>query len=75
VLRKTRHYPGRIAEAEGSVDRFEGALYRLIMVEAEFDDMEALRAYAMPDLAFGEMTNDNRHKGGELVAHSFPQWL
>ena len=74
-MRKTRHYPGRIAEAEGSVDRFEGALYRLIMVEAEFDDMEALRAYAMPDFALGEVTNDNRYKGGELVAHSFPQWL
>ncbi len=37
--------------AEVSVDEFTGDLAALIMTEAEFDDLQALTSYPMPEFA------------------------
>ncbi|HEY5411581.1 MAG TPA: hypothetical protein VIJ94_12745 [Caulobacteraceae bacterium] len=71
-LRKTRHYLGKVAGADVSVDVFEGPLSGLIMAEAEFDDAEAMRKYPMPDFAFREVTDDIHYTGGVLVTQGLP---
>lgn len=73
VLCKTRHSLGKIDGADVFVDVFEGALSGLIMAEAEFEDMEAMQAYAMPDFAFREVTEDIRYTGGRLVNDGLPE--
>jgi CYTH domain-containing protein len=73
TLRKVRHH---LADTDGaaalSVDVFEGPLQGLIMAEAEFDDMDALEAFATPDFAIREVTEDRRYSGGELVINGLP---
>jgi CYTH domain-containing protein len=73
VLRKTRHYLGKVDGAELSVDEFAGPLAGLVMAEAEFDDMESLSSYPMPDFAFQEVTEDVSYTGGELVLSGRPK--
>ena len=72
VLRKTRHYLGRIGSAEVSIDIFRGDLDGLVMAEAEFDSDEAMSSYRAPDFAFREVTEDIRYTGGHLVKHGLP---
>lgn len=72
VLRKTRHSLGRIDGADVFVDVFDGALAGLVMAEAEFEDMEAMAAWPMPDFAFREVTDDVRYTGGKLVVDGLP---
>jgi CYTH domain-containing protein len=71
-LRKIRHALGKIDGADVFVDVFEGPLSGLIMAEAEFDTMEAMERFAMPDFAFREVTEDVRYTGGRLVADGLP---
>lgn len=73
VLRKTRHYLGRVNGAEMSVDAFEGPLEGLFLAEAEFDDMESMARFPMPDFAVREVTQDIRYSGGELVTKGLPE--
>ena len=56
-----------------SVDQFQGELDRLVMVEAEFDAVEPMAAFPMPDFAFREVTDDPRYSGGHLVKHGLPE--
>jgi CYTH domain-containing protein len=72
ILTKTRHHIGKVLGVEVSIDEFSGPLAGLIMAEAEFDDMETLSSYPMPDFAFAEVTDDVRYTGGELVANGAP---
>ena len=72
VLCKTRYYLGRVAGAELSVDEFEDALNGLVMAEAEFESVEAMRAYEVPDFAGREVTEDLRFTGGQLVERGLP---
>ena len=72
VLRKTRHYLGKVDGADVSVDVFEGALSGLIMGEAEFETGEAMEAWPMPDFAYREVTDDIRYTGGRLVTDGLP---
>jgi CYTH domain-containing protein len=72
VLAKTRHSLGKIEGADVFVDVFEGRLSGLIMAEAEFEDMEAMKRYRTPDFAFREVTDDLRYTGGRLVTHGLP---
>ena len=72
VLRKTRHYLGKVDGADVSVDVFEGALSGLIMGEAEFETVEAMEAWPMPDFAYREVTEDVRYTGGRLVSEGLP---
>jgi CYTH domain-containing protein len=73
VLVKTRHYVGTVNGVEISVDEFADDLAGLIMAEAEFDTMEALLAFQMPEFAFLEVTDDLRYSGGQLVEHGLPK--
>ncbi|HYD27514.1 hypothetical protein [Brevundimonas sp.] len=73
VLRKTRHYLGKVAGADVSVDVFEGALSGLVMAEAEFADADAMAAWPMPDFALREVTDDIRYTGGRLVTDGLPE--
>lgn len=72
TLRKTRHALGKVDGADVFVDVFEGPLSGLIMAEAEFDSVEAMERYAMPDFAFREVTDDVRYTGGRLAADGLP---
>lgn len=72
MLRKTRHFLGKVDGAELSIDIFEGPLSGIVMAEAEFDDSDAMAAYAMPDFAFSEVTDDLRYTGGELATKGSP---
>jgi CYTH domain-containing protein len=73
TLTKVRHYIGQVQGVEISVDEFTGDLTGLIMAEAEFEDMRSMAAYAMPDFAFAEVTDDLRYTGGELVVKGLPR--
>ena len=72
-LRKTRHSLGRIDGADVFVDVFEGALSGLIMAEAEFESVDAMVSYPMPDFAYQEVTEDVRYTGGRLVTDGLPE--
>ncbi len=72
ILKKTRHHIGTIHGIALSADVFEGALEGLIMAEAEFEDMETLNAFPMPDFAVREVTEDVRYSGGELATKGLP---
>lgn len=71
-LRKTRHSLGKVDGADVFVDVFEGPLTGLVMAEAEFESVEAMEAYSMPDFAYQEVTEDVRYTGGRLVADGLP---
>ncbi len=73
LLTKIRHHIGKVNGAELSVDEFTGDLSGLIMAEAEFDDMQALASYPMPEFAFAEVTEDLGYTGGELVTRGLPK--
>jgi CYTH domain-containing protein len=72
IIQKTRHHVGSIHGIGVSVDVFEGALQGLIMAEAEFEDMESLNAFPVPDFALREVTEDIRYSGGELATKGLP---
>ena len=74
-IRKIRH---RLKPPPGvmlSVDEFQGALEGLRMVEAEFDTSERMAAFAMPDFAIREVTDDPRLSGGHLAINGLPRDL
>ena len=50
-----------------------GALTGLLLVEAEFDTEERMAAFATPDFALREVTDDPRFTGGHLVKHGLPK--
>jgi CYTH domain-containing protein len=56
-----------------SVDRFQGELDGLIMVEAEFSTLDLMAAFPAPDFACREVTDDPRYSGDHLVKHGLPK--
>lgn len=69
-LIKTRHVLTPIGNVLLSIDRFENGL---LLGEAEFEDDAAMAAFAMPDYALREVTDDPRYAGGYMAAHGVPQ--
>ncbi|MES2612039.1 MAG: hypothetical protein V4679_17440 [Pseudomonadota bacterium] len=68
-IRKLRH---RLVPVDGVfmvVDEFLGELADLVLAEAEFPSAELLAAFAGPDFAIREVTDDPRFTGG-CLAHS-----
>lgn len=72
-LKKLRHTLKPDAGVTMSVDEFEGELAGLILAEAEFDTVEAMRAFKAPDFVLCEVTEDNRYGGGMLTTHGRPE--
>lgn len=72
LLKKVRHTLKAHAGVTMSVDAFQGALDGLILAEAEFDTVEAMRAFAPPDFVEREVTEDLRYGGGALAVQGHP---
>ena len=66
-IRKLRHRLGGMPGIEMLVDEFQGSLAGLILAEAQFDTMERLADFPLPDFALREVTDDPRYTGGSLV--------
>ena len=71
-ISKLRHRLQSPAGVVLSVDRFEGELEGLVMVEAEFDTLDLMAAFPAPDFAGREVTDDPRYSGGHLAKHGLP---
>ena len=69
-LRHRLHSPPGVAML---VDEFQGDLKGLIMAEAEFKTPDLLLAFAIPDFAVREVTDDPRFNGGNLVKYGVPK--
>ena len=56
-----------------SVDQFQGELAGLILAEAEFQNDEALAAFAIPPFAIREVTAEPEYTGAWLARHGLPR--
>jgi CYTH domain-containing protein len=71
-IKKLRH---RLRSTPGialAVDEFQGGLSGLLTTEAEFDDADVMRNFAMPDFATREVTDDLRFTGSYLASNGVP---
>lgn len=71
-LRKNR-YPFEYAGRALAIDVFLGALWGLILAEAEFETDEEMRDFELPAFALAEVTNDEMFTGAGLVGMSFDE--
>ena len=55
-----------------TLDRFEGALEGLVLLDVEFESEALMAGYAKPDYAAREVTDDPRYGGAELARHGLP---
>jgi CYTH domain-containing protein len=70
-LNKTRYtFPVGVHTAE--LDRFEGNLEGLLLVEVEFASIKAARDFAPPDWFGCDVTEDRRYKNKHLAVHGIP---
>lgn len=74
-IKKLRHRLQPLPGAAMLVDEFQGELAGLVLAEAEFKTPEQLAAFAMPDFAVREVTDDPRFTGGYLVKNGLPKDL
>src|SRR5512143_667608 len=75
-LKKLRHKLKRVLPGVAIlVDEFQGELDGLVMAEADFATPELLAAFAGPDFADREVTDDPRFTGGYLVVNGLPKEL
>ncbi len=72
-IEKVRH---RLRQVPGivhvSVDEFQGELAGLVLAEAEFETLELLARFPMPDFAVREVTDDPRYTGASLAKNGLP---
>ncbi len=71
-IRKPRH---RLEPIDGIylvVDEFQGSLSGLVLAEAEFQTEAELFAYAGPNFAVREVSEDDRLKGRSLAVQGIP---
>ncbi len=71
-LHKLRHRLEPVDGVHVSIDEFQGALAGLVLAEVEFPTREGLDAYAGPDFAEREVTEDVRFSGASLALHGRP---
>jgi CYTH domain-containing protein len=75
-IKKLRHKLKRLVPGIALlVDEFQGQLDGLVVAEADFATPELLAAFAIPDFADREVTDDPRFTGGHLVKHGIPEDL
>ncbi len=72
-VKKRRHRLQPLPGVMIPVDEFRGELDGLIIAEAEFDTLERLASFTMPDFAVREVTDDPRFTGGYLVKNGLPK--
>jgi adenylate cyclase len=70
-LEKTRRRM-RIAGAEAEVDEYSGDLEGLVVVEVEFDDAEAARAFQAPGWFGRELTGEQAYANRSLACDGLP---
>jgi CYTH domain-containing protein len=68
---KTR-YTLPVGAHTAELDRFEGNLEGLVMVEVEFASVDDARAFAAPDWFGRDVTEDKRYKNKHLAVHGIP---
>jgi len=72
-IRKLRHRLRSVPGVMLLVDEFQDELAGLLIAEAEFKTPDMLAAFAMPDFAVREVTEDPRFTGGSLVRDGLPR--
>lgn len=65
-------YAVPVGDHTAELDRFEGNLEGLLMVEVEFPSVDAARNFAPPDWFGRDVTEDKRYKNKHLAAHGIP---
>lgn len=68
---KTR-YAVPIGAHTGELDRFEGDLEGLFLIEVEFDSIAASQRFLSPDWFGKEVTEDERYKNKRLAVDGLP---
>lgn len=68
-----RRYTLPDAGRDFSLDRFEGALAGLEMIEIEWPDDFGLRALERPECAASEVSADPHYRGGALTRLGIPK--
>ena len=71
-IRKLRHRLKRTSDVLLAIDEFQGEQAGLLLLEAEFKTSEQLAAYAPPDFAGREVTDDPVFTGGHLALKGLP---
>lgn len=69
---KTR-YTLPLGEHSAEIDRFEGRLSGLILVEVEFPSVEASHRFRPPEWFGREVTEDGRYTNSQLAVHGIPE--
>ena len=69
---KTR-YRLPVGTYTAELDRFDGDLAGLLLVEVEFPSVEASRQFSPPDWFGEDVTEDGRYKNKYLAAHGMPE--
>lgn len=70
-LEKTR-YAVKTDDLLLEIDIFAGSLKPLILMEVEFESIEASRAFAVPDYVAREVTSDGTYKNASLAFNGLP---
>ena len=68
---KTR-YTLPVGNHTAELDRFDGDLAGLVLVEVEFASVDASREFSPPDWFGADVTEDGRYKNKQLAAHGIP---
>lgn len=66
-------YKVPVGEHTAEVDRFDGDLFGLEMVEVEFSSVAASQRFAPPDWFGAEVTDDKRYKNRWLAENGIPK--
>jgi len=73
TITKRRHRIRSSTEVVLAIDVFEGELSGLMLLEAEFPSIQAMREFEPPRYAGDEVTSDHQFTGGCLAARGLPQ--
>jgi CYTH domain-containing protein len=71
-IEKLRHRLAPLPGIELTIDEFRGPLDGLILAEAQFDTDDSMAAFAMPDFALREVTDDPCFTGVRLANEGLP---
>jgi CYTH domain-containing protein len=62
-----------VGEHTAELDRFDGDLAGLLLVEVEFPSVEASQQFSPPDWFGKDVTEDGRYKNKYLAVHGIPE--